>query len=510
MKRKLPGITPTLGARGKSPAAFERRCARPAAMWVPLLALAAFPAGISAQNEAGAATITADDLRLRIGALAHDSMRGRATPSPELDKAARHIARRFEEFGLQPADGDSYLQEYPLTASRAGSPDRQLLDISGPGGGTIDVSDYLAVPGGRGEAAGPLAIVTLGGAADPPTGAVAVMRVTPEETRRGLESVRGILDGGAVAVLLAVDAPDDYFAGIRRFYERERLSVGMPEELGAPVALVRARALPEPLRAALASGAGTTAYEATVRTYSVFREERAFNTIGWIEGSDPDLRGEFVVFTAHMDHVGVGRPVDGDSIYNGADDDASRDRGDHRTRAGLRIAGNAAAPLPRIPHRERGGARTSRLGVVCREPAVSPRGDGREPEHRHDRTELARHPCGDRRRRVDARRDTAPDAAGTPGARAGDDRRPVAGGKFLLSFGPLQFCEEGCARFSSSSRARTRTITAPTTRRTGFCTTRRRASRVSSIISGSAIADADERPEWDPAAYRRVVEGGGR
>ena len=311
MKRKLPGITPA------------RVGARPAAMWVPLLALAAaFPAGISAQNEAGAATITADDLRLRIGALAHDSMRGRATPSPELDQAARHIARRFEEFGLQPADGDSYLQEYPLTASRTGSPGRQLIEIDGPGGGTIDVSDYLAVPGGRGEAAGPLAIVTPDGA-DPPTGAVAVMRVTPEDTRRGLESVRGILGGGAVAVLLAVDVSDDYFAGIRRFYERERLAVGRPEELGAPVALVRTDALPEALRAALASGAGTNAYEATVRTHSVFREERAFNTIGWIEGSDPDLRGEFVVFTAHMDHVGVGRPVDGDSIYNGADDDAS-------------------------------------------------------------------------------------------------------------------------------------------------------------------------------------------
>ena len=60
-----------------------------------------------------------------------------------------------------------------------------------------------------------------------------------------------------------------------------------------------------------------------MRTHSEFREERAFNTIGWIEGSDPDLRDEFVVLTAHMDHVGVGRPINGDSIYNGADDDAS-------------------------------------------------------------------------------------------------------------------------------------------------------------------------------------------
>jgi Zn-dependent M28 family amino/carboxypeptidase len=48
-----------------------------------------------------------------------------------------------------------------------------------------------------------------------------------------------------------------------------------------------------------------------------------YNLIGLIRGSDPTLRNETVVLGAHFDHVGVGRPVLGDSIYNGADDDAS-------------------------------------------------------------------------------------------------------------------------------------------------------------------------------------------
>jgi Peptidase family M28 len=47
------------------------------------------------------------------------------------------------------------------------------------------------------------------------------------------------------------------------------------------------------------------------------------NVIGILEGSDPVLRNEFVLMTAHYDHVGVGKAVDGDSIYNGADDDAA-------------------------------------------------------------------------------------------------------------------------------------------------------------------------------------------
>jgi hypothetical protein len=48
-----------------------------------------------------------------------------------------------------------------------------------------------------------------------------------------------------------------------------------------------------------------------------------YNLIGLVRGSDPAMRDEAVVLGAHFDHVGIGKPVEGDSIYNGADDDAS-------------------------------------------------------------------------------------------------------------------------------------------------------------------------------------------
>ena len=47
------------------------------------------------------------------------------------------------------------------------------------------------------------------------------------------------------------------------------------------------------------------------------------NVVGVVEGSDPALKSEAVVFTAHWDHLGVGRAVVGDSIYNGAADNAT-------------------------------------------------------------------------------------------------------------------------------------------------------------------------------------------
>lgn len=47
------------------------------------------------------------------------------------------------------------------------------------------------------------------------------------------------------------------------------------------------------------------------------------NVIGYIPGSDPDLKDQYIIISAHFDHVGTGRSVNGDSIYNGADDNAA-------------------------------------------------------------------------------------------------------------------------------------------------------------------------------------------
>jgi hypothetical protein len=53
------------------------------------------------------------------------------------------------------------------------------------------------------------------------------------------------------------------------------------------------------------------------------KTEYTQNVIASMEGSDPQLKSEYVAISAHYDHVGIGAPVDGDAIYNGADDDGS-------------------------------------------------------------------------------------------------------------------------------------------------------------------------------------------
>ena len=56
---------------------------------------------------------------------------------------------------------------------------------------------------------------------------------------------------------------------------------------------------------------------------STYRNMKAMNIGGVIKGGDPKLKEQAIVFTAHYDHLGIGKAVDGDSIYNGARDNAS-------------------------------------------------------------------------------------------------------------------------------------------------------------------------------------------
>jgi Zn-dependent M28 family amino/carboxypeptidase len=60
---------------------------------------------------------------------------------------------------------------------------------------------------------------------------------------------------------------------------------------------------------------------ATVRMAT--SEIESQNVVGLLPGTDPKLRNEYVILTAHLDHLGVGQPINGDSIYNGAMDNAS-------------------------------------------------------------------------------------------------------------------------------------------------------------------------------------------
>ncbi|CAN5373410.1 hypothetical protein BH23BAC2_BH23BAC2_00590 [soil metagenome] len=69
--------------------------------------------------------------------------------------------------------------------------------------------------------------------------------------------------------------------------------------------------------------AGLKPFFSTYRDSFEVRNRTGYNIVGYLEGNDPSLKNEFVILGAHYDHIGLGKVVDGDSIANGANDNAA-------------------------------------------------------------------------------------------------------------------------------------------------------------------------------------------
>jgi Zn-dependent M28 family amino/carboxypeptidase len=66
-----------------------------------------------------------------------------------------------------------------------------------------------------------------------------------------------------------------------------------------------------------------TPITAKIHNVTGLQDVASRNVVAKLEGSDPTLKNEYVVYSAHLDHLGIGESVKGDSIYNGALDNAS-------------------------------------------------------------------------------------------------------------------------------------------------------------------------------------------
>jgi hypothetical protein len=300
------------------------------------------PTAASAQSSAAVGqaigSITPDDVYRRIALIADDSMLGRDTPSPGLEMTARYIADEFRRFGLEPGGNDgSYLQRYPLTEVQA------TLEVTVEGGSPLATGeDVVQVGGGPAPhgVTGPTLLVAgsgeLGDRA-PIEGAMVLLAAEYDPDRRGLSEqsqrlLNTIRQRSPAAVFLLADYPERIWRFFARLQRPTQVVRGQSAEApeGAPLLAVSPAAAVK-LLAMVPSTAGELALR-TIETLSLTvtatRETdltSAPNVVGVLQGSDPLLKHEYIVFSAHMDHVGVrsGAAAGSDSIWNGADDDAS-------------------------------------------------------------------------------------------------------------------------------------------------------------------------------------------
>ncbi len=310
---------------------------------------------VPADAPKGIATITKESLFKHAAVLASDALGGRYTGSEGQIEAANYIATHFERVGLQPlgertAKGWEFLQRYPVARTELDAK-RTKLTI----GSKEFAAGFAVVPGkkpgpvdlrGRfvwcGTGASETLPAGLGGAIP-----VVVMAGTGGQGRalrdgfRAMGITRALEDKGAKAVVYCL--LDDTGAAAEAFNYSGLLAGkpmlrygnggrGLPEQ--AVPAMIVNRTISTELLAALGitlvdgePKEQKTLKRASGRVQILVKEEPksfALNVVAFAEGSDPQLKNEAVVFSAHMDHMGT--RIDGD-VFNGADDNASGSSG---------------------------------------------------------------------------------------------------------------------------------------------------------------------------------------
>jgi peptidase M28-like protein len=311
------------------------------------LCFVAAPVALLAQTAAplskAAATISAPDVARRIGIIADDSMMGRDTPSRGLDLTAQYVADQFRAFGLRPGgDSGSWFQRYSITRRRLDLARSRVFLTAG--GVESEASFTTSARQAAGQVPtqpiiGPAAVV-----AGPLTAASAAnlrvkdrivlvpLSVADSGSAQMEAGIRALYARRPRALILMSDKDSVSFAKKIPALAPERTVIGTSD--GPVLLTVRSAPLAAALQAAKVDLVAAHSAPATALREipglkvgiemrdSITSSYTAPNTVGILEGSDPTLKHQYLVYSAHMDHIGItpGKP---DSINNGADDDAS-------------------------------------------------------------------------------------------------------------------------------------------------------------------------------------------
>ena len=299
-----------------------------------------------------------------VSTLASDAFEGRAAGSPGYDRAADYVIGAFKDIGLRPAGTDGYRQRVAFTqqvilserssAALVGAGKRTKLAmpadliISGGGGPVPERIDAPLVFAGYGlhlpeaghddfaglDLKGKIVVVLSGG----PATLSGALKSHARSERAGWLAARGAVG------LIQLVSPGQ----VEIPWER-RIALGGSPALYFEDAALRDTATPflnaqlDPAKSQLlfdgsdhdfAAIAAAADASAPVPTFPLVKRLKAHvvvsrtplasdNVIAVLPGSDPKLAAEYVVLSAHLDGYGVGTPVRGDAIYNGAFDNAS-------------------------------------------------------------------------------------------------------------------------------------------------------------------------------------------
>ena len=325
-------------------------------MFCGLILAASGSLGADSLEDLGMQTIRPEAVRAHVEFLADDLLEGRGTGTRGFELAAKYIAAQFEAMGLEPAGvGGTFFQSIRFRSAVA-VPEETTLKLVRNGKEETLASGLDYYSGGNlrqtdSEVAGQIVYVRYGITApdfgiddykglDVRGKIVAWMQGAPPslqsaERAHYSNAVNKRYNAAAHGAIGAIGVWSVDGEKIAPFSSGRRQS-GLPtmawlDMSGRPNG-------PEIRTVAILSEAGTKKLfggsispdepgavpaSISIRTTSRHAEVTSPNVAAVLRGSDPMLRDEYVVCSAHADHLGVGQPVNGDSIYNGAMDNAT-------------------------------------------------------------------------------------------------------------------------------------------------------------------------------------------
>ncbi len=318
---------------------------------------------------AAAADAAAARIRAHIEFLADDLLEGRAAGSRGFDLAARYVATEFLALGLRPAGTDGWYQPVELVEATVVVPAGEfVIERDGRTERLATTVDFLPAADFTQEQSSvtaPVEFVGFGVSA-PERGyddfagadlrgkiAVVLSGAPPSFDSESqahysatLTKYPELVRRGAVGVVIVSTPTDEtrtpWERSVQRsWFPRMRWLAADGQPVDAFPELKRLAQMGRAGASRLFAGSGHALDEAyanaaasrpqhfalpgrvTLSGRTTLARRHSENVVAVLEGSDPSLRREYVVLSAHLDHLGTGAAVGGDSIYNGALDNAS-------------------------------------------------------------------------------------------------------------------------------------------------------------------------------------------
>lgn len=258
-------------------------------------------------------TVKPEWVRAHEDFLASDVLAGRGSATRDEELTATYVASEFESYGLKHAPGMAgYIQAAEIVSPQL---DGHATLQAGSANLTED-ADFVLLTSSGISVSGPLAHLGTADVASAHIAAGSVLLLTGAADMKALGPVLQQMRRLSASVILVPETPElamlpSMFGG------KTRVGIRLAEEpphKNPTIVLVHANSV-----AKLAAADGATV---TVTVHEVPSAPRqTFNAVGYLAGTDPNAGT--LLLSAHLDHLGIGRPVNGDSIYNGANDDAA-------------------------------------------------------------------------------------------------------------------------------------------------------------------------------------------